>query len=179
VRITTVFRRLLGVISMCVDDVGLEGEELVLDVAPSWRRPLCPTCGKSCAIHETREPRFWRDLAFGKTVTMLRYAPRRVDCSTCGVHVEAVPWAAPRSRFTRRLEELVAYLAQQMSKTAVCKLTGIDWRTVGTIIARIISEKLDPTRLDDLTVIGVDELSFRRHHNYVSNRCTSRCLSAA
>lgn len=167
-RITTVFRRLLGVISMCVDDVGLEGEELVLDVAPSWRRPRCPTCGKSCAIHETREPRFWRDLAFGKTVTMLRYAPRRVDCSTCGVHVEAVPWAAPRSRFTRRLEELVAYLAQQMSKTAVCKLTGIDWRTVGTIIARIISEKLDPTRLDDLTVIGVDELSFRRHHNYVT-----------
>jgi transposase len=63
---------------------------------------------------------------------------------------------------------VVAYLAQQMSKTAVCKLAGIDWRTVGTIVARIIGEKLDPSRLDDLTVIGVDELSFRRHHNYVT-----------
>lgn len=167
-RIATVFRRLLGVIPMCVEDVSLEGEELVVDVTPRWRRPRCPTCGKAGAIHETRETRFWRDLAFGTTVTKLRYAPRRVDCRTCGIHVEAVPWAAPHSRFTRRMEELVAYLAQEMSKAAVCKLTGIDWRTVGTIVERIIGEKLDPTRLDDLTVLGVDEVSFRRHHNYVT-----------
>ncbi|MBA3504360.1 MAG: transposase family protein [Betaproteobacteria bacterium] len=66
-------------------------------------------------------------------MTLLRYAPRRVDCAKCGVHVEAVPWAAPESRCTRRMEELVAYLAQQMSKTAVCKLaswqasTGAPW----------------------------------------------------
>ena len=167
-RITTVFGRLLDVISMSVKDVVLDGKEVVVDVKPRWRRPRCPECGKVGTIHETREPRFWRDLAFGKMVTMLRYAARRVACEDCGVHVEAVPWAAPKSRFTRRMEELVAYLAQQMSKTAVCKLAGIDWRTVGTIVERIISEKLDPTRLDDLTVIGVDELSFRRHHNYVT-----------
>lgn len=167
-RIETVFKRLLGVISTSVEDVGLKGEELVVDVSPRWERPRCPECGEVGTIHETREPRFWRDLVFGKVVTLLRYAPRRVDCEDCGVHVEAVPWAAPRSRFTRRMEELVAYLAQQMSKAAVCKLAGIDWRTVGTIVARIIEEKLDPARLDDLSVIGVDELSFRRHHNYVT-----------
>ena len=40
-RITTVFRRLLGVIAMCVDDVGRKGEALVLDVTPRWRRPRC------------------------------------------------------------------------------------------------------------------------------------------
>ncbi|WP_353269083.1 ISL3 family transposase [Gemmatimonas sp.] len=167
-RITTVFKRLLGVTSTSVEDVGLKGEAMVVDVSPSWRRPRCPECGKPGTIHETREPRLWRDLAFGETVAMVRYAARRVACVTHGVHVEAVPWAAPKSRFTRRMEELVAYLAQQMSKTAVCKLAGIDWRTVGTIVTRIINDKLDPTRLDDLTVIGVDELSFRRNHNYVT-----------
>ncbi len=41
-------------------------------------------------------------------------------------------------------------------------------RPVGTIVERIIGERLDPTRLDDLTIIGIDELSFRRHHNYVT-----------
>jgi transposase len=167
-RITTVFKRLLGVTSTSVEDVGLKGEAMVVDVSPSWRRPRCPECGKPGTIHETREPRLWRDLAFGETVAMVRYAARRVACVTHGVHVEAVPWAAPKSRFTRRMEELVAYLAQQMSKTAVCKLAGIDWRTVGSIVTRIINDKLDPTRLDDLTVIGVDELSFRRNHNYVT-----------
>lgn len=167
-RITTVFKRLLGVITARVEDVVLEGKRLVVDVKPRWRRPRCPECGEAGSIHETRAARLWRDLAFGETVTLLRYAPRRVACEECGVHVESVPWAAPKSRFTRRMEELVAYLAQQMSKTAVCKLAGIDWRTVGTIVERIIGEKLDPTRLDDLTVIGVDELSFKRHHNYVT-----------
>lgn len=39
---------------------------------------------------------------------------------------------------------------------------------MGTIVTRIINDKLDPTRLDDLTVIGVDELSSRRNHNYVT-----------
>jgi len=98
----------------------------------------------------------------------LSYAPRRVKCPDHGVHVELVPWARAGSRFTRRCEELIAYLAQQMSKTAVCKLVGIDWRTVGSVVERIIADRLDPTRLDDLSVIGVDELSFRRHHNYVT-----------
>lgn len=164
----TVFRKLFDVISMFVIAVGFEAGGLVVDVKPRWRRARCPRCNESCSIHDTRPVRTWRDLAFGAQVFWLRYAPRRVNCAKCGVHVEQVPWAADGSRFTRRLEELVAYLAQQMSKTAVCKLVGIDWRTVGTIVERIIGERLDPTRLDDLSIIGIDELSFRRHHNYVT-----------
>jgi transposase len=110
----------------------------------------------------------WRHLALGRGVFWLRYAPRRVDCPTCGVRVELVPWATALSRFTKDLEELVAYLAQQMDRTAVCKLVGIDWRSVGSIIQRVVSAHLGPERLDDLTVIGVDELSFRRNHEYVT-----------
>jgi transposase len=79
-----------------------------------------------------------------------------------------VPWAAPNSRFTRDFEELAAYLAQQMDRTAVAKLLGIDWRTTGTIVQRVVTERLDPKRLDELYVIGVDEISFRRNHNYVT-----------
>jgi transposase len=63
---------------------------------------------------------------------------------------------------------MVAYLAQRMDRTAVHKQLGINWRTVGTIVGRIVAERLDPSRLGDLSVIGVDELSFRRHHNYVT-----------
>jgi transposase len=82
--------------------------------------------------------------------------------------VEKVPWAAHGSRFTSDLEEMAAYLAQRMDKTAVTRLLGIDWRTVGTIIQRIVDARLDPERLEELYIIGVDELSFRRHHNYVT-----------
>lgn len=92
----------------------------------------------------------------------------RVSCPTCGVRAEQVPWATSLSRFTRDFEEMAAYLAQRMDKTAVCKLLGIDWRTVGSIVERIVADRLDPKRLEDMYIIGVDELSFRRNHHYVT-----------
>jgi len=84
------------------------------------------------------------------------------------VRVEQVPWAAHDSHFTREFEEMVAWLAQRMDKSATCRLMGINWRTVGTIVERVVAERLDAQRLEGLYIIGVDELSHRRHHEYVS-----------
>jgi transposase len=153
---------------MLVRAVSFEEKGIVIDVQPRWRKPRCSRCGRVRPAYDRSPQRLWRHLALGAAVFWLRYAPRRVDCQTCGIHVEAVPWAAPLSRFTSQVEELVAFLAQQMDKSAVCKLVGINWRTVGAIIERVVSARLDPKRFDDLTVIGVDEVSFRRHHNYVT-----------
>jgi transposase len=167
-RISTVFRKLLAVTAMVVRAVLVKGDEVVVAVSPLWRRPRCGECGKIGPIYDTCGERTWRHLALGRSPFLLRYAPRRVGCRTCGVRVEQVPWAAQGSRFTRDFEELAAYLAQRMDKTAVTKLLGISWRTVGAIVERIVAERLDPARLDGLTIIGVDELSFRRNHNYVT-----------
>ena len=98
----------------------------------------------------------------------LRYNLRRVECGRCGVRVELVPWADINSKFTRPFEEQVAYLAQRMDKTAITGLMGIAWYTVGSIVARVV-ERLSPQdRLSGLRVIGIDELSYRRHHKYVT-----------
>jgi transposase len=140
VRISTVFRKLLGVTGLLVLAVDFEEEGLVIDVRPQWRKPRCGECGRKRPCYDRSTPRRWRHLALGRTVFWLRYAPRRVSCRTCGVRVEQVPWAAHLSRFTWDLEEMAAYLAQQMDKTAVCKLLGIDWRTVGTLVQRVVAE---------------------------------------
>lgn len=167
-RIGTVFRKLLGVTAMVVRAVGFEEGGLVIDVRPRWRKPRCGQCGRLGPVYDSCEPRTWRHLALGRSPFRLRYAPRRVNCRDCGVRVEQVPWAAHMSRFTRDFEELAAYLAQRMDRTAVTKLLGITWRSVGAIVERVVAGRLDPTRLDDLTIIGADELSFRRNHNYVT-----------
>jgi len=98
----------------------------------------------------------------------LRFAPRRVRCDKCGIRVEEVPWARQRSGFTRAFEELAAYLAQATDRTAVTKLLGINWRTVGAIIGRVVDERLDPARLRDLRIIGIDEFSYRKRHRYLT-----------
>lgn len=167
-RITTVARRMLAVTSMFVTAVELTHCALVLYVRPSWRAPRCGECGRRAPGYDQKPKRYWRSLSLGRLEVLLAYAPRRVECPRCGVHTEAVPWARHRARFTEDFEEMVAYLAQTTDKTTVTKLMGISWRTVGAIVERVVAQRLDPRRLDNLRRIGVDEFSYRKRHRYVT-----------
>ena len=44
----------------------------------------------------------------------------------------------------------------------------IDWDTVGRIVKRVCDDELDPGRLNDLFDIGIDEVSWKRQHNYLT-----------
>jgi transposase len=87
----------------------------------------------------------------------------------CGARFEAVPWARAGSRYTRDFEDVVAWLAQQMAKAPIAGLLRIAWDTVGRIVERVVAERLDERRLDGLVAIGVDEISYRRHHRYLTS----------
>lgn len=167
-RITTLLRRLLGITSLFVHGFKFGPDGLVVHVRPKAKLPRCGVCGRVGRGFDSVPARRWRHLSLGRLRIWLEYAPRRVDCPTCGVRVEAVPWAAHRSGFTRDFEELVAYLAQSTDKTAVQRLMGIAWATVGRIVDRVVRGRLDPERLDGLKRIGVDEFSYRRRHKYLT-----------
>ena len=158
----------LKVVGLRVRGARFEPRGVVVEVRPPRRKSRCGVCGRSCPRYDSCPPRLWRHLALGRTAFWLSYAPRRVECREHGVRVEQVPWAAHDSHFTREFEEMVAWLAQRMDKSATCRLMGINWRTVGTIVERVVAERLDAQRLEELYVIGVDELSHRRHHQYLS-----------
>jgi transposase len=159
---------MIGVKGLVVRGAHWEPRGVVVEVRPRQRRARCPECGRPSPGYDTRTQRLWRHLSLGRTVFWLRYAPRRVECREHGAKVEKVPWAGHDSAFTFEFEEMTAWLAQQMNKTATCRLMGINWRTVGTIVERVVKARLDPERLEELYIIGVDELSFRRHHEYVT-----------
>jgi transposase len=161
-------RRVIGVKQLVVRGARLGPRGMVVQVRPRQRRPRCPECGRPGPGYDTRAERLWRHLPLGRTVFWLCYAPRRVECREHGTRVEKVPWAAHDSAFTSEFEEMTAWVAQKMDKTATSQLMGINWRTVGTILQRVVKGRLDKDRLEDLYVIGVDEVSFRRHHEYVT-----------
>ena len=102
--------------------------------------------------------------------TILRYRRRRVDCKKCGVLVEKVPWAESASRYTFPMEGLVAYHAQKTDHTTVATLMRIAWRTVGNIVERFVQRQSEdmPDPLANLRNIGVDEISYRKHHQYIT-----------
>jgi transposase len=72
------------------------------------------------------------------------------------------------SWFTHAFEQTVGYLAQESSKTVVSTMMRVAWATVGAIIGRVVERMLPNDRLAGLTHIGVDELSYRKHHKYVT-----------
>jgi transposase len=55
-----------------------------------------------------------------------------------------------------------------MDKTAVCRLVRIEWDSVGRIIERVMTTELDPKRLDGLFCIGIDEVSWKKGHSYIT-----------
>lgn len=170
VRVTAAFNRLLRLPGVNVRAVEFTAVAVVVTVALRRRRLVCPECEYSTAArYDTRDvDSRWRHLDLGAWRLEIRARLRRVDCPVHGVRVEGVPFARSGAEFTRDFECLVAWLATRTDKTAICRLVRIAWRTVGRIVERVVADELDPGRLDGLFEIGVDEISWRKHHHYLT-----------
>lgn len=168
-RITTLFNKLLMLQGLRVTGFAFEDDDLILLVCPRFRRLTCPHCGKSCTGRASTSYRSWRHLGIWGRRVWIRGPIRRLRCRTCDRTVtESVPWARHGSDFTRPFEDAVGLMAQRTDHTAVSQLFGISWVTVGSIAERLVDELLDPDRLANLRRIGVDEISFRKRHRYLT-----------
>lgn len=173
-RATTLLNRVLdlpGVRVVGVDPKALEGDgPVVLEVALRRRRLACPWCPFTTTRRYDRRDvdSCWRHLDLGGRVCRLRMRRRRLACPEHGVVTEAVPFARPRSGFTRVFEDLVVWLVSRSDKTTVATFARVAWRTVGAMCERVAADVLDPDRLAGLVDIGVDEISWRKHHRYLT-----------
>jgi transposase len=99
------------------------------------------------------------------------------------VVVCAVPWARHDARFTRAFEQQVAWLAVNTSGSAAAELMRIAWRSVGRICERVAAEAgREVDLLAGLRRIGIDEISHRKGHRYLTvvvDHDTGRLIWAA
>lgn len=169
-RVTTAFKRLLRLDGVNVTDVVFGLNEIVVRVALRRRRLVCGHCGyKTRFRYDTRPCRSrWRHLDLGVWRVQVEAQLRRLRCPTHGVVVEEVPFARAGAHLTRDFDDLLAWLATRMDKTAIARLCRVSWRTVGRACGRVVATDLDPGRLDGLFRIGVDEISWRKHHKYLT-----------
>jgi len=163
---------LVGLVGAVVEDVWVGGEgEVVVCARPGWReRDRCGVCRRPCPGFDFGEGRRrWRALDLGTTFAYVEADAPRVTCRSHGVVVCAVPWARHRSRFTRGFEDQAAWLAVNTSKSAVAQLMRIAWRTVGQICERVSAEaQREVDLLSGLKRIGIDEISHRKGHRYLT-----------
>jgi transposase len=153
-----------------VRKVRFEPDRVVVEVALRRRLLVCPECGYPTRARKDKRPvdSVWRHLDLGIWRLEVRCRRRRLWCPVHGARTESVPFARPGSEFTCDFECLVAWLATRTDKSTIKRMLRIDWDTVGRIVKRVCDAELDAGRLDDLYDIGVDEVSWKRQHKYLT-----------
>ena len=169
-----VWRRMLGVDrATVIESVEEDGERGAIVVSVRPRRATkrrCGRCGMRAPGYDQGEgPRRWRTLDLGVVPCYLEATAPRVNCPVHGVTVAQVPWARHGAGHTYDFDDQVAWLVTHAPKSTVAELMRIAWRSVGAIIARVVADGRaahDP--FSGLTRIGIDEISYKRGHRYLT-----------
>ena len=172
-RFASVWGGLLGLSEAVVEDVDLDLERGCLVAHVRVRKGAALRCSRCLA----RCPRYdrgvgrrrWRHLDAGVLMVWIEAEAPRVRCRVCGIRVAHTPWARAEAGHTVDFDRQVAWHATRSSKSAVVELIRIAWRTVGRIVERYWQDVEDCfDRFDGLTKIGIDEISYKKGHKYLT-----------
>lgn len=168
-----VIARVIGVQShlVRVQDVSEDGDVIVVELRPrAHMAALCPHCWARCTRYDRGGVRRWRATDAGRVQVFVQASVPRLSCPEHGVVTAAVPWARHGARHTYAFEQLAAWCAVEMSQSSATKLLRCSWRTIGTMVARVLVDLQAASGsdgLDGLTRVGIDEISYRRGHKYM------------
>ena len=134
------------------------------------RRLFCGRCGTSAKERGRLNPRRWKHVPlWGFPVTLI-YSPARVTCPQCGkVCVEDIPWSQGKCRLTRELIFLLSSMAKLLAWDVVARMFNVSWNTVQSAVKQSVDYGLKHRTLGKVLYIGIDELSRRKGHKYVTN----------
>ena len=170
----SVWRRALGVDrATVIESVEFdeEADAVVIHVRPrratKRRRGVCGC--RAPGYDQGQGRRNWRALDLGVALCYLQADDPRVTCPEHGPTVAQVPWARHGAGHTRHFDDQVSWLVTHTSKSAVAEVMRVSWRSVGAIITRVVADARaakDP--FEGLVRIGIDEISYRRGHKYLT-----------
>jgi transposase len=146
---------------------------VVLVVARRWTA-RCACCGAiGGKVHEQLPARRWRDLPWAGHAVQIEYAPVRLACARCGsTGVEALAWADPSQRQSRRFQHVLALEASSAPVLHVAAKHGLDWGTVRRA-EQYALERWDKTRTPPaLRHVGIDEKYLGRRNTLTEDFVT-------
>lgn len=127
-------------------------------------------CGSNSRVRDRLAERRWKHVRLWGIEVNLKYRPCRVTCSCCGkVVVEAIPWSQGKSRLSSGLIWLLSTWAKLLAWDVVARLMGVHWNTVAAAVRQAVAYGLKHREMGTVIYIGIDELSRRKGHNYLTN----------
>ena len=149
-----------------------DGDRPQIEVAIEPRsngRPLCSGCGQAAPGYDRqRQPRRFEYVPlWGMSVCFL-YMMRRVNCATCGVKVEQVPWGDGKCHLTTSYRWFLARWAKRLSWKEVAGVFHTSWENVFRAVKYAVFWGLVHRDESGIEAIGVDEIQWSRGHKYLT-----------
>jgi transposase len=145
-----------------------EGEVRVRLDRRAEARLECPECSRAVRGYDRSPERQWRHLDTCQYRTVLTARIPRVECPEHGVRQIHVPWAEDRSRFTALFEAWAIRLLQETTTLGLTRLMGLSWDEAEGILDRAVRRGLDRRTGEPARVLGIDETSYQKRHEYVT-----------
>ncbi|WP_319585207.1 ISL3 family transposase [uncultured Desulfobulbus sp.] len=154
-----------------VHTVTKDSDGIIAEIRPDARhRVRCGSCGHPAVYRDRREVRFFRHVPLWNIPVWVKYVPRRVSCSRCGgVRTEKLPWVTGKQRFTLAYSCYLAKWAEMLPWYSVAKLFSCAWGTVATAVKSVVKYGMEHRDLSGITHIGIDEISRKKGHVYLTN----------
>lgn len=131
-------------------------------------RAVCSGCSVRRVGYDRLPVRRFQFVPLWNIPVIFLYGPRRVDCPRCGVVVELLPWASGKSPMTTHFAWFIASWAKVLSWTETARRFGTSPQTVFEAVKHAVEWGRTHQSLDGITSIGVDELSWKKGHKYLT-----------
>lgn len=131
---------------------------------------ICSECGQLVDSKYDTQRYNILDLPYGKWERVYLDVPKaRVNCPDCGVHQEALDWLQWRRRYTCRLKKEVALACRKLrSLVEIAGSYNLSPYQVKQIDLDYLNNQLSEPDYSKVRVIGVDEFSLKKGHNYAT-----------
>lgn len=158
--------------SFVYDSVRFAGESadrLEVEVrARRGSRPVCSGCARRRPTYDRLAPRRFQYVPLWGIPVFLVYAMRRVNCGSCGVRVEAVPWAEGKRQSTVSFEWFLAIWAKRLSWSEVASVFGTTWDTVFRSVERAVEWGRAHADYSGIEAVGIDEIQWKFGQTYLT-----------
>jgi transposase len=94
--------------------------------------------------------------------TWFVYAPRRLECARCGIHVEHLPWALGKRPVTQSFAWFLASWAKVLSWQVVSRRFQTSWESVFRSVEMAVAWGRERLDLTGISALGVDEVSWKK-----------------
>ncbi|MBV9532192.1 MAG: ISL3 family transposase [Bradyrhizobium sp.] len=146
-----------------------EGKSIEIDVRPRrGNKPLCSGCHRPGAGYDHLGVRHFEFVPLWGFLVYFVYRMRRVDCKTCGVRVEEIPWATGKHQLTNAYMLFLAHWAHMLSWQETANAFRTSWDKVCQAVEYVVAWGLEHRDIGTIQAIGVDEIQYGKGHNYLT-----------